>query len=78
MTNKQHFNAIVNKSLTINRHLEKIRQECEEVINEILIHADYYDSADYEYQLKLLEETLTSLQGFDLEDSIPEKATCEY
>ena len=78
MTPKQHFNSIVRKANTINNHLEKIRKECESLINNIQIHADEYDYSDWEYELALLEETLTDLQSFDLEDSIPEKHSNEY
>lgn len=78
MTTKQHFNKIITKANTINRHLNAIRKECESLIEEIQIHGDEYDYDDYIYQLHLLEETLSDLQNFDLEDSIPEKATVEY
>ena len=78
MTNKQHFNLIVNRALTINRHLDKLREECEALIDVIIEHKLDYDYDDYVYELALLEETLDELKGFDLEDSIPEKATCEY
>lgn len=78
MTPKQHFNKIITKANTINRHLNAIREECKKLIDDILEHADDYDSADYEYELALLEETLGDLANFDLEDSIPEKHTQEY
>lgn len=78
MTAKQHFNKIVRKALTINRHLESLREECKSLIEDIQIHGDDYDSSDYEYELALLEETLSILESFDLEDSIPDEHTCEY
>ena len=78
MTAKQHFNKIVRKALTINRHLEVLRKECEELIDEVQIHADDYDYSDWEFDLALLEETLTELSSFDLEDSIPNEHICEY
>ena len=78
MTNKQHFNLIVRKAETINRHLNALRNECKQLIDEIDEHADNYDYADFEYELALLEETLGDLLSFDLEDSIPEKHTNEY
>ena len=77
-TNKQHFNNIVKKAEAINRHLNKLRKECKALIDDILDHADNYDSADYEFELALLEETLGDLSSFDLEDSIPEKHTINY
>ena len=73
MTATQHFNKIVRKALTINKHLEALRKECEELIDEVQIHADEYDYSDWEFNLALLEETLTELSSFDLEDSIPDE-----
>lgn len=78
MTNKQHYNSIIRKSKSINNQLNKLRELCQKVINEIKIHADEYDYDDYQYELSNLETTLTDLQNFDLEDSIPEEHTCEY
>lgn len=78
MTKKQHFNKIVNRALTIDRHLAKLRKDCEALIGEIQIHADDYDYDDWQFELALLEETLTNLSSFDLEDSIPDKHDCEY
>lgn len=78
MTPKTHFNKIVKKALTINRHLDALRKECEQLIGNIQEHADQYDYTDWEFELALLEETLTNLAGFDLEDSIPEEHTEEY
>ena len=78
MTSKQHFNKIVRKALTINRHLNELRKECEDLIDKIYLHADEYDEDDYTYNLRTLEETLEELRSFDLEDSIPDEHTCEY
>ena len=78
MTSKQHFNKIVRKAFTINRHLEELRKECESLIEDIQTHADDYDYNDWEFDLALLEETLENLSSFDLEDSIPDEHTCEY
>jgi len=78
MTAKQHFNFIVRKAHTIDNHLNALRKECKLLIDEIDEHADNYDYSDFEYELALLEETLSNLASFDLEDSIPDKHTCEY
>ena len=78
MNSKQHFNKIVSKAWTINRHLNALRHECEELIEQVQIHADDYDYDDWYFELALLEETLTDLVGFDLEDSIPDKHSVDY
>ena len=78
MTPKQHFNKIVKRAWTINNHLEKLRQECEELIDECETHRDEYDERDYTYELALLSQTLDDLKGFDLEDAIPDKHKYEY
>ena len=78
MTPKTHFNKIVNKANTINRHLNQLRKDCEILIDEIREHADNFNYDDWHFELALLEETLTDLSSFDLEDSIPDKHTEEY
>ena len=78
MTKKDHYNAIIKKAWQINAKLDKIRQECESLINECYEHGDNYDNADYEYGLRLMVESLEDLAGFDLEDTIPDKATQQY
>jgi hypothetical protein len=78
MTSKDHQNIIVKKAWQINTKLNKIRQECEALIEQCQEHGDNWDGADYEYSLAYLVETLEDLKGFDLEDAIPERASVEY
>ena len=78
MKAKQHFNFIVRKALTINNHLDKLRDECKACIDAICEHADDYDYDDYIYELALLKQTLEDLASFDLEDSIPAKHENNY
>lgn len=75
---KDHFNAIIKKANAINNMLEKIREKCQQLDNEIADHGDLYDEADYDYELSLLRETLSDLSSFDLEDNIPEQHKVNY
>ena len=68
MTEKQ----IIRKALTINKHLNNLRKECENLIEEIEIFGDEVDPDIYLYELRYLKHTLQDLADFDLEDSIPE------
>lgn len=68
MTEKQ----IIRKALTINKHLNNLRKECENLIEEIEIFGDEVDCDTYLYELRYLKYTLQDLADFDLEDSIPE------
>lgn len=78
MTNKGHFNKIVNDAIALNNQLEKIREKANKIIEDIEIHGDEFDYDDYIYQLSHLKETLEDLSSFDLEDSIPERHTANY
>lgn len=66
MTEKQ----IIRKALTINKHLNNLRKECENLIEEIEIFGDEVDYDTYIYELRNLKYTLQDLADFDLEDSI--------
>lgn len=78
MTPKQNFNRIVRKTHTVNRHLKALRKECEDLVEEIEIHADEYDYSDYEYELRQTKLVLLKISSINLEESIPEKHTIEY
>lgn len=78
MTAKQHFNKIVNRALTINRHLEALRREAQEVADMCKEHADDYDIDDWTFYLNELNNVLEDLSNFDLEDAIPEKHENDY
>ena len=78
MTNKGHYNAIVRKADSLLQQLRSLQEKAETLIEEIQIHRDEYDYDDYQFELSHLEETLSDLYNFDLEDSIPEKHTCNY
>lgn len=78
MTAKQHFNLIVRKALTLNRHLEALRKDAEALADMCKEHADDYNIEDWDFELNELNNVLEDLAGFDLEDAIPEKHTQEY
>lgn len=78
MTNKQAFNYIVEKAKIIDLKLDKLRKECDDLILKIEEFGDERDYDMYITQLKWLKDTLSDLSNFDLEDSIPLKATQEF
>lgn len=73
MTSRQHFNKIINKALTLNRHLRELQKTANEIADMCKEHADDYDYDDWIYELNQLNNVLEDLAGFDLEDSIPDK-----
>lgn len=78
MTNKGHFNMIVNKALLLNKQLRKLQQKAIEIADMCKIHSDDYDYSDWEFELAELNNVLEDLSNFDLEDAIPEKHTNNY
>lgn len=78
MTNKGHFNMIVNKALALNKQLRKLQQKANEIADMCKEHADDYDLCDWDFELAELNNVLEDLSGFDLEDAIPEKHTENY
>lgn len=78
MTAKQHFNQIIRKAETLNRHLRKLQKDAETLVDMCKEHADDYDLADWDFSLAELNNILEDLAAFDLEDAIPERATVEY
>lgn len=78
MTAKQHFNKIVNKALTLNRHLRALQKDAEALADMCKEHADYYNIDDWTFELHELNNVLEDLSNFDLEDAIPEKHANEY
>ena len=78
MTPKQHFNKIVRKAETIQRHLFALQKEADALADMCKEHADDFDYDDWTYELNELNNVLEDLANFDLEDAIPEKHTEEY
>lgn len=77
-TNKGEYNAIITEAEKINAQLRKLEQKAQDLAERIAEFGDAYDYDTYIYELRNLELTLQDLAAFDLEDSIPERARCNF
>lgn len=77
-TNRGRFNAIVRKAEKINEQLRKLEKKAEQLAYEITVYGEEYDYDNYIHILRQLKLTLEDLSNFDLEDSIPQRASCNF
>ena len=77
-TNRGKYNAIIQKAESINAKLRKLQEEAQALADACAIFGDQADYDTYIYNLAYLQQTAEDLAAFDLEDSIPEKATNNF
>ena len=78
MTPKTHFNKIISKAETIQRHLEELQRQALALVDECDTHRLDYDEDDYFFELSDLKEALELLASFDLKEHTPDKHKFEY
>lgn len=76
-TNKGKYNAIIKEAEQVNAQLLKLQQEAQQLAD----HCREFADCDYDafiYELANLAQVAEDLANFDLEDSIPERARCNF
>lgn len=77
-TNKGRYNNIIKEAEKLAEQLEKLRKKAEDLAEHCRDFGAYCDYDTYIQELKNLADTAEDLAAFDLEDSIPSRARCNF